>query len=471
VVLVPGPAQAVRLPLASRYNRATARLYTTYWLTEPFCEGESAEMNERELLREAIERGMARASGQDWSGAIEAFRRAVSCDSNSVEARYRLGWALWRRSEEMKPTTGDLLLGGAAHALGFDSFARERGNKFKRHKKLLQDSVHWLREAIARDPHHAESHYLLAQALKGLGYKDEAVTVAKKAAVLQPESTKYATLVQAYSEEARLPGEYAPRTETGAGLTWDDLVLAPKTKRELRQMQIMLEKPAMAKELGVEAPTGILLKGAPGTGKTTIARVLASEAKCRFFSITPADINQMFVGVSEQRVRDLFARARANAPSIIFIDEIDALLPARQGGVAIHSDKVVNQFLQEMDGMTPNSRVFIVGASNRPDMLDPAVRRGGRLSREIEIPLPDRDARFQLLGLFTKGVKLAADVNLDDLADRTEGYSGADLKAVVNEAGLQALIRLADTAESASERVLTNEDFAEALANIDDVED
>ncbi len=415
---------------------------------------------------------MARAGSHDWRGAVEAFRRAVSYDSMSVEARYRLGWALWRRSEEVKPTTGDLIMGGAAHALGFDSFARDRGNKFKHHKKLLQDCAHWLREAIARDAQHAESHYLLAQALKGLGYKDEAATVAKKAATLKPDNSKYATLVQAIAEENRVPGEYAPRVESAGELTWNDLVLAPKTKRELRQMQIMLEKPAMAKELGVESPTGILLKGAPGTGKTTIARVLASEAKCRFFSITPADINQMFVGVSEQRVRDLFARARSNAPSIIFIDEIDALLPARQGGVAIHSDKVVNQFLQEMDGMTPNNRVFIVGATNRPDMLDPAVRRGGRLSREIEIPLPDLDARIQLLGLFTKGARIAEDVSMENLAARTAGYSGADLRAVVNEAGLQALIRIADALDSApaEEKLLTNEDFTEAILNLNETE-
>jgi len=158
-------------------------------------------------------------------------------------------------------------------------------------------------------------------------------------------------------------------------------------------MQLMLEKPDLAKELGVQSPTGILLKGPPGTGKTTIARILAHEAKCNFYAITPADINQMYVGESEKRVHELFARARANPPAIIFVDEIDALLPNRQGGVAIHSDKVVNQFLQEMDGLTPNSRIFIVGATNRPDMLDPALRRGGRLSREIEVPLPDLEAR------------------------------------------------------------------------------
>lgn len=426
-------------------------------------------MSEKELLKDAIERGMTRARQQDWSGATEAFRRATSYDSDSVEARYRLGWALWKRAEQVKPTMGDLTLGFAAHTLGFDSFARERGNKFKHHKRLLQDCIHWLREAIARDPNHADAHFYLAQALKGLGYKEEAVLVARKAASLQPANSRYATLVQAISEENRQPFETAPSSAGGA--TWSDLILAPKTKRELRQMQLMLEKPEMARELGVEPPTGILLKGAPGTGKTTIARVLANEAKCRFFSITPADINQMYVGVSEQRVRDLFARARSHAPAIIFIDEIDALLPSRQGGVAIHSDKVVNQFLQEMDGMTPNNRVFLVGATNRPDMLDPAVRRGGRLSREIEIPLPDIDARRQLLTLFTKGVKLASEVDLEHIAEETEGYSGADLRAVVNEAGLQALIRIADNPDMGSEpeRVLTSADFTEALANIDDV--
>jgi len=427
-------------------------------------------MEEKDLLREALERGMARARQQDWSGAAESFRRAVSYESESVEARYRLGWALWNRSEEVKPTMGDLALGYTAVVLGFEAYARDRKRKFTLHKKLLQDAVHWLREAIVRDPKHADAHFFLAQSLKSLGYKDEAVALAKRAATLQPANPRYATLLQSYTEENRLPYEPPARADAHTLLlTWNDLILAPKTKRELRQMQLMLEKPAMARELGVDPPTGILLKGAPGTGKTTIARVLANEAKCRFFSITPADINQMFVGVSEQRVRDLFARARSSAPSIIFIDEIDALLPLRQGGVAIHSDKVVNQFLQEMDGMTPNSRVFIVGATNRPDMLDPALRRGGRLSREIEIPLPDREARRQLLALFTRAVKLAPDVDLEALADKTEGYSGADLRAIVNEAGLQALIRIADGGATSHERLLTGADFTEALANIDEM--
>ena len=249
-------------------------------------------------------------------------------------------------------------------------------------------------------------------------------------------------------------------------MTWDDIVLTPKTKRELRQMQLMLEKPDLASELGVHPPTGILLKGPPGTGKTTVARILANEAHCNFFSITPADVQQMYVGESEKRVRDLFAKARASAPSIIFIDEIDALLSIRQGGVAIHSDKVVNQFLQEMDGLHPNNRVFVVGATNRPDMLDPAVRRGGRLSREIEIPLPDLEARLSILHLCTQTARLEEDVDLEQMAKDSEGYSGADLRALVNEAGLQALIRIADSDEKSTVRSLTMEDFRSALSNL-----
>jgi len=425
-------------------------------------------MSDSGKAQEEIERGLQRSRQDDWLGAAEAFRRAISLDSESAEARFRLGWALWNRAELNKPTVTDLVVGYGAQLVGIETVARDRGKKFAAHKKLLRESIHWLREALARAPNHARSHYYLAQALKSLGYRAEAIEEARKAAALEPSNTRYSALVQTYAEEARpLPYEHAPPTD-GARLSWNDLVLNPKTKRELRQMQLMLERPDLARELGVEPPTGILLRGAPGTGKTTIARILANEARCRFFSITPADINQMYVGESEKRVKELFARARANAPAIIFIDEIDALLPARQGGIAIHSDKVVNQFLQEMDGMTPNNRVFIVGATNRPDMLDPAVLRGGRLSREIEIPLPDRDARRQLLELFTKNVKLAPDVDLDQLADGTEGYSGADLKAVVNEAGLQALIRIADSGDTAAEKQLTAADFAQALANLDE---
>jgi transitional endoplasmic reticulum ATPase len=416
-----------------------------------------------------MERGLAKARAEDWPAASEAFRKAVSLDPENNDARFRLGWALWNRSERARPTTGDLVLGYGAQVLGFDSLAAGKGQKFAAHRKLLQEAVHWLRDTLSRDPSHSRAHFFLAQALKVLGYQDEALLHAQKATELEPGNSQFATLALNIVEPtgSTLGGASTP-AKTGPRLTWDDLILPAKTKRELRQMQLVIENPAAAKELGVDPPTGILLKGPPGTGKTTIARVLASEAKVKFYTITPADVNNMFVGQSEKRVKDLFERARETAPSIIFIDEIDALLPARAGGMAVHSDKVVNQFLQEMDGMTPNGRVFVVGATNRADMLDPALLRGGRLSREIEIPLPERDARRSLIGLFTKTVKLSEDVDLDKLAEDTEGRSGADLKALVNEAGLQALIRIADSADEGTERVLTPADFGEALRALDD---
>jgi len=418
-------------------------------------------------VADAIERGMNRARLDDWAGAAEAFRRAAAADSQSVEARFRLGWAMFREAEARKPTLADLALGYGAQVLGLEPLARDRARRFTAHRRLLREAVHWLREAIARDPRHARSHYYLAQALRELGYRAEAADAARAAADLDPENTRYATLVQTYAADERSVPASPLQGPWAARLTWDDVVLDPRTKRELRQMQLMIEKPDLARDLGVDPPTGILLKGAPGTGKTTIARVLANEAKCHFHAITPADINQMYVGESEKRVHRLFEEARAHPPAIIFIDEIDALLPSRQGGVAIHSDKVVNQFLQEMDGMTPNHQVLVVGATNRPDMLDPAVRRGGRLSREIEIPLPGRDARIELLRLFTRGVKLADDVDLPALAEQTEGLSGADLRAVVTEAGLQALIRIADAPDGGDDRRLTACDFASALANVE----
>jgi transitional endoplasmic reticulum ATPase len=422
-------------------------------------------MHSRGTASEALNQGLNSAKNGNWTNATESFRRAISLEPGNVEACFRLGWALWQRAEGLKPNLADLAVGYGAQLLGVEPVARERARKFSTHRKMLRDSCHWLREAIARDPAHARAHFYLAQALKALGYHEDAEEIAKKAADLDPGNLRYATLAETIAGEAG-HAPVTPASTQPTRMTWDDVVLNPRTKRELRQMQVMLEKPDLARELGVDLPTGILLKGPPGTGKTTIARVLADEAKCRFFSISAADINRMFVGESEKRVRALFEDARANAPSIIFIDEIDSLLPERQGGVAIHSDKVVTQFLQEMDGMTPNHRVFVVGASNRPDMLDHAVRRGGRLSREIEIPLPDCEARKHLLGLFLKNVRLSPDVDVERIGKDADGWSGADLRALVNEAGLQALIRVADSDDPDAEKQLTAADFATAVENL-----
>lgn len=419
-----------------------------------------------------IERGLARARAEQWMAAADLFRRAVAVDRHSADACYRLGWALWNQARVQQPSLADLGVGYLAQVVGVEAVARPRARKFAAHRRLLNEAAHWLREAAALRPEHAEAHYFLAQCLKELGYKPDAATTARRAAELEPENRTYANLALAYEGNpvgavSSLVGRRDTPATVPERVSWDEVILDARTKRELRQVQLMLEKPDMARELGVEPPTGILLKGAPGTGKTTIARVLAAEAHCRFFSITPADINQMFVGESEKRVRDLFAAAREQPPSIIFIDEIDALLPARQGGVAVHYDKVVNQFLQEMDGMTPNQRVLVVGATNREDMLDPAVRRGGRLSREIEVPLPDESMRVALLRLFLRNVRVADDVDVGVLAARSDGWSGADLRALVNEAGLQALIRIADGADGCTARQVETGDFAGAIRNLE----
>ncbi len=334
-------------------------------------------------------------------------------------------------------------------------------------------------KARALEPTHPEIYYWMAQSFRHLGKPEQARSAARRASELAPRSDEYARLLRVLESPEQAPLRSAPPQRNGAGptpvpeplrpgLTWDDVVLPAKTKRELRQMQLLLENPAQARRLGVDPPTGLLLYGPPGTGKTTIARILAAQAKCKFFATSPAEVNSMWVGEGEKAVARLFNEARQNAPAIIFLDEVDALIPSRVGGMHMPSDKVVNQFLHEMDGLVANQGLFVVGATNRPDMLDPALVRGGRLSRQIEIPLPDEEARRQILEVCVKRATIGDDVDLDKLAAGAEEFSGADLRALVNEAGMQALIRLAD--EGGEEAVIMA-DFEIALDNMDKTED
>ena len=249
-------------------------------------------------------------------------------------------------------------------------------------------------------------------------------------------------------------GQDRPTVE---GWSWSRLVLPAETAAELKEIQAMLEDPDRCRRFGVEQPTGVLLTGPPGTGKTTIAKVLAAEAACSFYPVSAADVTSRWVGESERLIARLFHRARDNCPSIIFIDEIDSIASTR-GELGAY-DRQLDQLLQEIDGMAGQGGVLVLGASNRPDRIDPALTRGGRLSRTIDIPLPDPSARLAILKLLTGGMPLDG-VNLEDLALETEGFAGADLKALCQQCAVEAMIR----SGAGGSATVTRQDVAKALA-------
>ncbi len=247
--------------------------------------------------------------------------------------------------------------------------------------------------------------------------------------------------------------------------SWDKLVLDDATKAELRQIQKLIEDPRAAQAYGVETPSGLLLTGPAGTGKTTIARVFAAEARCSFYPITAADLTSKWVGESENNVARLFSRARENTPSIVFIDEIDAVAGTRGATGDPFASKILNQLLAEMDGLKSGGRVFVMGATNRVDVLDPAIRRGGRLSRTMLIGLPQLPQREALLKMFTERMPLDR-VGLDKLAADAEGLAGADLEALCQQAAVAAMTRTQQRGNTAAAPGVTTADFQSALATV-----
>jgi transitional endoplasmic reticulum ATPase len=239
--------------------------------------------------------------------------------------------------------------------------------------------------------------------------------------------------------------------------TWDSLVLDPAIKAQLQQLQAVIEDPESVRRFGVEPPTGLLLAGPPGTGKTTVAKVLAAQARASFYPISGADVISKWVGESERNIRQLFERARENRPSIVFIDEIDAIAGNR-GEFQVH-DSHVNQLLAEIDGISGQRGVFVIGATNRPDQLDPALLRGGRLSRTIVLGLPDEAGRLAMLRLHTARMPTVG-VSLEELARETEGFSPADLKSLAQEAALAAMTRSGPDDPTPA---IEQRDFLEAL--------
>lgn len=223
--------------------------------------------------------------------------------------------------------------------------------------------------------------------------------------------------------------------------TFDDVAGMEHAKRELQEIVEFLKEPAKFHRLGAQIPKGVLMMGSPGTGKTLMARAVAGEAGVPFFAINGSEFIQMFVGVGASRVRDLFRTAKENSPSIMFIDEIDAVGRVRGagfGGGHDEREQTLNQILSEMDGFAPSEAVIVIAATNRPDVLDPALLRPGRFDRHVTVDRPTRKGREGVLKVHSRKVPLADDVNLEEIAAGTIGFSGADLKNLVNEAALHA---------------------------------
>ena len=227
-------------------------------------------------------------------------------------------------------------------------------------------------------------------------------------------------------------------------VTFADVAGCDEAKEEVKEIVDYLRDPTRYQSLGGRIPRGILLAGSPGTGKTLLAKAIAGEAKVPFFSISGSDFVEMFVGVGASRVRDMFEQAKKNAPCIIFIDEIDAVGRQRGAGLGGGNDEreqTLNQLLVEMDGFETNQTVIVIAATNRPDVLDPALQRPGRFDRQVVVPLPDIRGREQILGVHMRKVPIAADVDAPVIARGTPGFSGADLANLVNEAALFAARR------------------------------
>lgn len=243
-------------------------------------------------------------------------------------------------------------------------------------------------------------------------------------------------------------------------VVFDDVAGNESAKQDLAEIVDFLKKPKKYETLGAKIPRGVLLAGDPGTGKTLMARAVAGEANVPFFSISGSEFAEMFVGVGASRVRDLFNKAKKNAPSIIFIDEIDAVAHKRdaRGGAGREDEQTLNQILVEMDGFDNESGVIVIAATNRVDMLDKALLRPGRFDRHINVTLPERKDRLAILKVHFKNKPVAKDVNLDSLAAKTAGSSGADLANIANEAAI--------TAARESHKEITNADVTEAFERV-----
>ena len=263
---------------------------------------------------------------------------------------------------------------------------------------------------------------------------------------------------------------------TVSRITYDELGGLKGEVQKIREMvELPMRHPELFEKIGVEAPKGVLLYGPPGTGKTLLAKAVAGETNAHFISLSGPEIMGKFYGESEERIREIFKQAEENSPSIVFIDEIDSIAPKRDEVSGEVEKRIVSQLLTLMDGMESRGKVVVIAATNRPDSIDPALRRPGRLDREIEIGIPDDDGRFEILSIHTRGMPIDEKVDLKKISKITHGFVGADLEVLSKEAAMRSLRRVLPEIDLDQERVpqsllqkiqITEEDFGSALKEV-----
>jgi transitional endoplasmic reticulum ATPase len=259
-------------------------------------------------------------------------------------------------------------------------------------------------------------------------------------------------------------------------ITYDELGGLKREVLKIREMvELPMRHPELFEKIGVEAPKGVLLYGPPGTGKTLLAKAVAGETNAHFISLSGPEIMGKHYGESEERIREIFSQAEENAPSIIFIDEIDSIAPKRDEVSGELEKRIVSQLLTLMDGMKSRGKVVVIAATNRPDSIDPALRRPGRFDREIEIGIPDDEGRFEILSIHTRGMPIEEKVDLKQISKITHGFVGADLEVLAKEAAMRALRRILPEIDLDEEKIsseilqkiqITSEDFREALKEV-----
>ena len=332
-----------------------------------------------------------------------------------------------------------------------------------------RDFVEYVKQMLIRKP--VSRGEILTVPLFGMALKLVVVST-------QPTQSVYVTPeTEIVVREQPVAPERIERARAIPKVTWEDIGDLEEAKEKIREIvELPLKHPELFKHLGIEPPKGILLYGPPGTGKTLLAKALANEIGAYFIAINGPEIMSKYYGESEARLREIFKEAEENAPAIIFIDEIDAVAPRREEVTGEVEKRVVAQLLTLMDGLKERGKVIVIGATNRPDAVDPALRRPGRFDREIEIPPPDKRARKEILLVHTRNMPLAEDVDLDKLAEMTHGYTGADIAALAKEAAMAALRRFIKEGkiditksippEKLRELKVTMKDFLEAMRYI-----